>query len=89
MANATDAQKLVEAKIGSKKVVVFSKSHCGFCRKAKSALESYIPGDITQDDYEVVELDGRGDGADIQTYLQTLTGARSVTSHIQIGINKK
>eukprot|EP00775_Hariotina_reticulata_P007690 gene7690-7890_t len=58
------------------KVVVFSKSYCPFCRKAKEALGQLLyPDDIT-----VVELDQMSDedASAIQAVMQELTGAHTV-----------
>ncbi|KAF4671220.1 hypothetical protein FOL47_001666 [Perkinsus chesapeaki] len=67
-----DAKKLVDDEIAGNKVVVFSKSYCPHCKKAKAALDSIGV------EYKVIELDGRGDCDTIQDYLNQLTGARTV-----------
>ncbi|KAJ3225248.1 hypothetical protein HDU81_008058 [Chytriomyces hyalinus] len=66
------AKQLVETAIASNKVVVFSKSYCPYCRKAKALLDSLGA------QYEAVELDQREDGSDIQAYLADKTGQRTV-----------
>ncbi|KAF8926718.1 glutaredoxin [Dissophora ornata] len=58
--------------IASNAVVVFSKTHCPYCTKAKNLLvqkgvKAYI-----------VELDTVENGAAIQAYLLELTGQRTV-----------
>ena len=53
---------------------VFSKSYCPFCAKAKRALETVLP----REKISVMELDSRADCADIQDYLMSITGGRSV-----------
>ncbi|KAJ9510362.1 hypothetical protein QJQ45_015823 [Haematococcus lacustris] len=55
-------------------VVVFSKTYCPYCIKAKKALSTYLK----PQQYEVVELDGRPDMDAIQDALKELTGGRSV-----------
>ncbi len=50
------AQKFVEDKIASGKVVVFSKSYCPFCTMAKKSLR-----DAGLNDFTVIELDDRGE----------------------------
>ncbi|VDO61733.1 unnamed protein product [Haemonchus placei] len=57
----------VDGLLRSHKVVVFSKSYCPYCHKAKAALESQHlkPGAL-----EWVEIDGRPDCGEIQDYLQ-------------------
>ena len=56
------AEKLVEDLIASKAVVVFSKSYCPFCTKAKKALD----GAGVKGNYEVIELEDRDDCDAIQ-----------------------
>nr|PVC52323.1 putative glutaredoxin [Theileria orientalis] len=55
------------------KVVVFSKSYCPYCTRAKMALNS-----LNLDDVHVEELDSHPQMDQVQDYLQELTGARSV-----------
>lgn len=74
------AKVFVEAQIGSKKVVVFSKTYCPYCRMAKSALK-----DVGAD-FLCIELDDRDDGDAIQDVLKEMTGARSVP---RVFIDKK
>ena len=63
----------IKLKISSNNVVVYSKTYCPFCKKAKSALE-----DAGLKEYVVIELDEIEDGAAFQDALQQITGARSV-----------
>ena len=53
---------------------VFSKTYCPFCVKAKRALETVLP----REKISVMELESRPDCADIQDYLMSITGGRSV-----------
>jgi glutaredoxin 3 len=53
-------------------VVMFSKSYCPYCVRAKGLL-----GELGVQ-FEVVELDQRGDGSRIQDELARMTGQRSV-----------
>merc|ERR1711976_848075 len=69
------AQKYVDDLIKSKKVVMFSKSYCPFCHKAKRVFAQY---NLSPDEYVVVELDQRKDGAEIQQIMKKMTGASSV-----------
>eukprot|EP00753_Platysulcus_tardus_P017829 PLAT6564.1.p3 GENE.PLAT6564.1~~PLAT6564.1.p3 ORF type:complete len:120 (+),score=62.80 PLAT6564.1:48-362(+) len=62
----------VSSYIADNKVMVFSKSYCPFCTKAKRALD----GEGVK--YTVVELDRRDDGAAMQDALKSKTGVRSV-----------
>ena len=66
---------LVDGKISGNKVMVFSKSYCPFCTKAKKALESLNLGS----DLEVMEIENRSDCDEIQDYLLKVTGGRSVS----------
>ncbi|CAG2121927.1 unnamed protein product [Medioppia subpectinata] len=55
--------------------MVFSKSYCPYCTKAKKVLEKYP---IVSGQYEVIELENRDDCNQIQEYMKQLTGASSV-----------
>lgn len=80
---------LVDSKIADKKVIIFSKSYCPFCTKAKHVFLRLIEeGKLSSDDYEVMEIENNPDCDAIQNYLQTVTGARSVSTvcHIHLVI---
>ncbi|ODN96382.1 glutaredoxin [Cryptococcus wingfieldii CBS 7118] len=79
-AMAPEIQALVDKTIADNKVVVFSKSYCPYCKRAKQ----YLAQDTT--DLLVLELDEREDGSQIQAYLPTLSGFSTVP---QIFINKE
>lgn len=67
--------------IRNNKVMIFSKSYCPFCTKAKNAFKEYIVGDIPtfgNSDYEVMELDDHPDAEMILDYLHARTGHRTV-----------
>jgi glutaredoxin 3 len=64
----------IQAEIKSHPVVVFSKSYCPYCARAKSALAST---GVRGKDIVVHELDNMADGAAIQSAL-SFTGATSV-----------
>ena len=73
------AKTLVDGKIAGKKVMVFSKTYCPFCTKAKNVLQKYISsGELQSEDLEVLEIESRDDCDAIQDYLNSITGARSV-----------
>jgi len=80
------AKTLVDAKIASKKVMVFSKSGCPFCTKAKAVFKTYLGDALSEEDYEVLEIGGLDNCGDIQDYLAKLTGGRSVP---RVFINQK
>lgn len=65
--------EFVELKVSSNKVVVFSKTYCPYCKKAKAAL-----AEAGLNDYLLIELDERDDGDAIQDALLAKTGGRSV-----------
>jgi len=70
-------KEFVDKTINSKKVVVFAKSFCPYCHKAKAALKSFeLPSDVL----EWIDLDERNDldMEAIQDYLLSITGGRSV-----------
>ncbi len=64
----------VDQKISQHKVVVFSKTFCPYCTKAKNVLKKYNINDI-----DIIELDNIDNCDEIQDYLLKLTGARSVS----------
>jgi len=68
------AMKIVDEAIANNRVMVFSKSYCPFCTKAKRALGTLLPANAIT----VMELETRSDCAAIQDYLLDLTGGRSV-----------
>lgn len=63
----------VKLKVSSNKVVVYSKTYCPYCAKAKSALAN-----AGLKDYVLIELDEMDDGAEFQDALKKITGASSV-----------
>ncbi|KAI7862468.1 glutaredoxin 1 [Spinellus fusiger] len=65
-------KKTVESIIANNLVVVFSKSYCPYCVKAKSIL--------TQSNIEFfsIELDKEDNGDEIQEYLKAKTNQRTV-----------
>ncbi|KAJ8305012.1 hypothetical protein KUTeg_018595 [Tegillarca granosa] len=70
-----DVKNLIDAKIAGKKVMVFSKTYCPFCTKAKKALANY---NLTGDEYEIMEIENDPNCQAIQDYLLDITGGRSV-----------
>uniref|UniRef100_A0A1I7ZVT3 Glutaredoxin-1 n=2 Tax=Steinernema glaseri TaxID=37863 RepID=A0A1I7ZVT3_9BILA len=70
-----EVKGFVDGLLASKKVVVFSKSYCPYCHKAKAALQSLnlLPGSL-----EWIEIERREDCDAIQDYMGQLTGGRSV-----------
>ena len=68
------AQALVTKALQENLVMVFSKSYCPHCLRAKRILDS----ELGYGKYAVLELENRSDCAAIQDYLRQLTGARTV-----------
>merc|ERR1712054_115299 len=68
----TDVSEKTKQMINDNDIVVFSKSYCPYCKKAKTTLE--------QNGYEFLayELDQNQDGKQIQQYLQSVTHQRTV-----------
>ncbi|XP_003738298.1 glutaredoxin [Galendromus occidentalis] len=69
---AEAAAAFVNQKITASPLVVFSKTTCPYCDKAKRILEKY------KAQYDLIELNQREDGQAIQDVLKGITGARSV-----------
>ncbi|KAG2446535.1 hypothetical protein HYH02_008522 [Chlamydomonas schloesseri] len=63
----------IKQAVASHKVLVYSKTYCPYCVKAKNALNQFIPGK-----YTVVELEDRPDMDAMQDALLDITGGRSV-----------
>ncbi|KAF9528121.1 glutaredoxin, partial [Crepidotus variabilis] len=63
-------------------VVIFSKSWCPYCKAAKALFSTEFP-DVKP---EILELDLRDDGAEIQDYLLKKTNQRTVPS---VFVNKE
>jgi len=74
-----DADAFVRNAINTKPVVIFSKSTCPYCRKAKQALSVYR---LSSSVYEIVELDEMRVSSNwidmVQSTLAALTGSRTV-----------
>ena len=67
------AQAYVDGLVKAHKVIMFSKTYCPYCVKAKNVLAKYQIKDLL-----IIELDNRDDADEIQDYLKKLTGARTV-----------
>ncbi|CAJ1975819.1 unnamed protein product [Sphenostylis stenocarpa] len=70
--SASSVGKFVDETINSHKIVIFSKTYCPYCRRAKALFKelNQIP--------HVVELDEREDGSQIQEILINIVGKRTV-----------
>ncbi|KAL7413616.1 thioredoxin-like protein [Mrakia frigida] len=74
--NMNSPEKIVQDSLKKDFISVFSKSWCPYCTRAKNLLADVTlpPGK----EVKVFELDKLDNGAEIQDYLATLTGQRSV-----------
>ena len=71
---------LVDTKIAGKKVVVFSKTTCGFCSRAKSILREYK---LSPEEIEIIEINEgeySKNMSSIQDYLLEVTKGRTVSN---------
>ncbi|XP_077222383.1 glutaredoxin-C4-like [Tasmannia lanceolata] len=77
---STPEEAFVKKIVSQHDIVMFSKSYCPYCRRAKAVFKELnkVP--------HVIELDQRDDGADIQDALSTIIGRRTVP---QVFINGK
>ncbi|XP_013616112.1 PREDICTED: glutaredoxin-C4-like [Brassica oleracea var. oleracea] len=80
MVSSSPEAEFVKKTISSHKIVIFSKSSCPYCRRAKSVF-----GELDQVPH-VVELDEREDGWNVQSALGEIVGRRTVP---QVFINGK
>ncbi|CAD5187508.1 glutaredoxin-C8 [Musa acuminata AAA Group] len=74
LSDASAAKKVafVKKTVSSHDIVIFSKSYCPYCRKAKAVFK-----ELKKEPY-VVELDQREDGYEIQDALSEMVGRRTV-----------
>lgn len=73
-------ESTIDAKIASKKVIVYSKSYCPFCTKAKKVFETYIQNELLKrEDYEVIEIENDPQCSAIQDIMKKKTGGSSVS----------
>eukprot|EP00638_Chattonella_subsalsa_P010362 CAMPEP_0117756384 /NCGR_PEP_ID=MMETSP0947-20121206/14045_1 /TAXON_ID=44440 /ORGANISM="Chattonella subsalsa, Strain CCMP2191" /LENGTH=134 /DNA_ID=CAMNT_0005575959 /DNA_START=144 /DNA_END=548 /DNA_ORIENTATION=+ len=66
------AADLIDGEVTANDIMVFSKSYCPFCSRTKALFTEMGV------DFEVMELDLRNDGDDIQAALAEKTGQRTV-----------
>lgn len=66
-------KSFVDNLISTKKIVGFSKTYCPYCKKAKSAIESFK---LKPGVFEWVEIESHPNCDQIQDYLKEITGAR-------------
>ncbi|XP_047074765.1 glutaredoxin-C8 [Lolium rigidum] len=73
-ASASKPASFVKSTVKAHDVVIFSKSYCPYCRRAKAVFKEL---ELKKDPY-VVELDQREDGGDIQDALADMVDRRTV-----------
>merc|ERR1712093_770176 len=74
---AFDASKLVDKAIKDNYIVIFSKSYCPYCKRAKNLI-STIPDKKSEPKIFELDLMDEEEGAQIQAYLAKKTGQRTV-----------
>ncbi|CAL5041582.1 unnamed protein product [Urochloa decumbens] len=67
-------KSFVKSTVSAHDVVIFSKSYCPYCRRAKAVFKEL---QLKKEPY-VVELDQREDGSEIQDALLDIVGKRTV-----------
>ena len=72
-------QEVLDIHINSSHVVIFSKTSCGFCTRAKEAIRKLNIEPL------VIELDNHNDCKELQEALYNRTGSKTVPS---VWINK-
>ncbi|CAN6163216.1 unnamed protein product [Urochloa humidicola] len=75
-------KSFVKSTVSAHDVVIFSKSYCPYCRRAKAVFKEL---QLKKEPY-VVELDQREDGSEIQDALLDIVGKRTVP---QVFVNGK
>ncbi|TPX61220.1 hypothetical protein PhCBS80983_g01307 [Powellomyces hirtus] len=68
----SDVSKQVEDAIAKHKVLIYSKTYCPYCDKAKALLKS------KNVNYEIIELDTVKDGEKMHAHLKELSGQTTV-----------
>ena len=78
------AKPFVDRKIAQRKVILFSKSYCPDSINAKKILSAFK---LSQDIYEVVDIEKRQDCTQIENYFQIL--CMSDTREVRIFVSFK
>nr|VZI04363.1 unnamed protein product [Spirometra erinaceieuropaei] len=73
-----DCNAFIQEKINAKKVVMFVKPYCPYCKTAVSIFRGFIGTSITESDMDVVDISTNPRCSEIQDALKALTGARTV-----------
>ncbi|KAH8946762.1 hypothetical protein BDL97_11G003500 [Sphagnum fallax] len=80
-AEEIDAKQFVDDAISSNRLVIFSKSYCPYCQRAKALFK-----ELNEQPY-IVEIDLREDGGAIHQAVQKLVGRRTVPQVFINGIH--
>ncbi|KAL5005414.1 hypothetical protein ScPMuIL_018870 [Solemya velum] len=72
------ARELINSEIEARKVMIFSKTWCPYCKKAKRVFAKYVGNVLPDDDYKVMEIEGLSDFRTMQDILEEMTGSRTV-----------
>jgi glutaredoxin 3 len=67
-----NVKEIIEQNINDNVLMIFSKSYCPYCKRAKAAAEKLGQA------YHAIELDVEDNGAEIQDELEVKTHQRSV-----------
>ncbi|KAI6138505.1 thioredoxin-like protein [Pisolithus tinctorius] len=70
----SSAKDIVENAIANRRVVIFAKSYCPYCRASKQLLKELFP----PDDVLIFDLDLMEGGQAIQDYIAVKTGKKTV-----------
>ncbi|KAI9597091.1 putative GRX1-glutaredoxin [Syncephalis fuscata] len=72
------AQDIVKQYIKDHDVMVFSKTYCPYCTRAKAILNEIVTQLGVSSKIFILELDVEANGAELQKALEELTGQRTV-----------
>ena len=72
------ARKFVDDKLKQRRVILFTKSYSPECKLVQNLLSEY---ELSDKDYEIVEIERRQDSVQIENYFQILclTDSRAVS----------
>ena len=73
-----NVDELIDTPVSNHKIVIFSKTYCPFCKRAKALF------DALNEEYLVIELNEMLEGEAIQAALLERTGQKTVP-HVYVG----
>uniref|UniRef100_A0A0X3P7Q6 Glutaredoxin-1 n=2 Tax=Schistocephalus solidus TaxID=70667 RepID=A0A0X3P7Q6_SCHSO len=74
----SDCNAFIHEKIHAKKVVMFVKPYCPYCKTAIGLFRGFIGTSISENDMDVVDISNNPRCSEIQDALRKMTGARTV-----------